>query len=424
MPLEAPTIVSGLFHKNPKMQELAFGPDKIHVDFWRMENFQMIVNFILVAGMTLAGLMAFFILKTRKTFSGKLPALFFASGFFFALYYYAFVHRSAMIAGIAIFFGHGMGFLLGPSLLFFVRSLKEEKEKIIKPYLLHLIPFFIHWTLVSLPLAISLIHPTWFQNYGQFLADIADWTNLTENAFLIAYTYLAYREVIRTEFLVKQTVSNLGSQDLSWCRTLLYGIAIIVLADSCLSVYELIYPPVELIWNPGLIIAILLIGFFAVLGYKGTVQAKILLPDFLLQKDREIARKSTSVADSLFTEKRAQELERHILSVMEEEQPYLDESLTLSDLASKIDLTDKRLSELLNKHLDTNFYDFVNGYRVEAFKQMVVDGSYAHLTLLALAYESGFKSKTSFNRVFKQRTGMSPSEYKKAQMSTLEQARA
>jgi len=109
---------------------------------------------------------------------------------------------------------------------------------------------------------------------------------------------------------------------------------------------------------------------------------------------------------------------------MEEEQPYLDESLTLSDLASKIDLTDKRLSELLNKHLDTNFYDFVNGYRVEAFKQMVVDGSYAHLTLLALAYESGFKSKTSFNRVFKQRTGMSPSEYKKAQMSTLEQARA
>ncbi|MGB6036553.1 MAG: hypothetical protein WBG42_09820, partial [Cryomorphaceae bacterium] len=340
-----------------------------------MENFQMIVNFILVAGMTLAGLMVFFILKTRKTFSGRLPALFFASGFFFALYYYAFMHRSAMIAGVAILFGHGMGFLLGPSLLFFVKSLKEEKEKIIKPYLLQLLPFFIHWILVSLPLAISLIHPTWFQDYGQFLADIADWTNLTENAFLFVYTYLAYHEVAKTEFLVKQTVSNLGAQDLSWCKTLLYGIAIIVLADSSLSVYELIYPPVELIWNPGLIIAILLIGFFAVLGYKGTVQAKILLPDFLLQKEQEITRKPTSVADSLFTEKQAKELEHQLLSVMNEEQPYLDESLTLSDLASKVKLTDKRLSELLNKHLDTNFYDFVNSYRIKAFKEKVVDNS-------------------------------------------------
>jgi AraC-like DNA-binding protein len=406
------------------MEEIAFGPHEIHFDFWRMQNFQMIVNFILVAGMTLAGLMVFFILKTRKTFSGRLPALFFASGFFFALYYYAFMHRSAVIAGVAILFGHGMGFLLGPSLLFFVRSLKEEKEKIIKPYLIQLIPYFVHWILISLPLAVSLILPTSFQAYGQFLADIADWTNLAENVFLMAYTYLAYREVIQTESLVKQAVSNLGAQDLSWCKTLLYGIAIIVLADSCLSVYELIYPPVELIWNPGMIIAILLIGFFALLGYKGTVQAKILLPDFLLQKEEEVARKPASITDSLFNEKQAKELEQSLLSVMAEEKPYLDESLTLSDLASKINLTDKRLSELLNKHLDTNFYDFVNGYRIIAFKEKVADNSYAHLTLLALAYESGFKSKTSFNRVFKQRTGLSPSAYKKVKLSTLEQARA
>jgi AraC-like DNA-binding protein len=406
------------------MEEIAFGSPEIHFDFWRMEHFQMIVNFILVAGMTLAGLMVFFILKTRKTFSGKLPALFFASGFFFALYYYAFMHRAAALAGVAIIFGHGIGFLLGPTLLFFVRSVKEKKERIIKPYLLQLIPYFANWILISLPLGISLIFSTWFQDYGQFLADIADWTNLAENGFLIVYAYLAYREVMKTESLVKQTVSNLGAQDLSWCKTLLYGIAIIVLADSCLSAYELIYPPMELVWNPGLIIAILLIGFFAILGYKGTVQAKILLPDFLLQADQEISPKSTSSADSLFSEKQAKELKQQLLRVMTEEQPYLDESLTLSDLAAKINLTDKRLSELLNKHLKINFYDFINHYRIEAFKDKVIDDSYAHLTLLALAYESGFKSKTSFNRVFKQRTGLSPSAYKKDQVISLKQARA
>ncbi|HKK38950.1 MAG TPA: helix-turn-helix domain-containing protein, partial [Cryomorphaceae bacterium] len=336
----------------------------------------------------------------------------------------AFMHRAAILAGIAVLFGHGIGFLLGPTLLFFVRSLKDKKDNLIKPYLLQLIPYFVNWILISVPLSISLIHPEWFKDYGQFLANIADWTNLAENGFLIMYTYLAYREVIKTESQVKQAVSNLGAQDLSWCKTLLYGISIIVLADSGLSVYELNYPPVEVVFNLGLIIAIMLIGFFAILGYKGTVQAKILLPDFLLARDQDSSHLTTSSTDSLFTEKQAEELEKQLLAVMEEERPYLDESIALSDLAAKINLTDKRLSELLNKHLKTNFYDFINHYRVEAFKDMVIDETYAHLTFLALAYESGFKSKTSFNRVFKQRTGLSPSEYKKAHANPLERARA
>ena len=253
------------------MEEIAFGTDEFRFDFWRMENLQMLINFILVAGMTLAALMVFFILKTRKTFSGKLPALFFASGFFFALYYYAFMHRAGVLAGVAIIFGHGMGFLLGPSLLFFVKSLRKEKSKIIRPYLIQLTPYLVNWILISLPLGLNLIFQNWFPDYSQFLADIADWTNLIENAFLVYYAYLAYKEVLKTESLVKQSFSALGSEDLSWCKTLVYGIGIIVLTDSLLSVYELIYPPVELVLNPGLIIAILLIAFFAILGYKGTV---------------------------------------------------------------------------------------------------------------------------------------------------------
>ncbi|MCZ4410120.1 helix-turn-helix domain-containing protein [Cryomorphaceae bacterium 1068] len=406
------------------MEEFAFGPHEIRFDFWRMENLQMLINFILVAGMTLAALMVFFILKTRITFSGKLPALFFASGFFFALYYYAFMHRAGVLAGIAIIFGQGMGFLLGPSLLFFVKSLREEKSKFIRPYLIQLTPYLVNWILISLPLGLNLIFQNWFPDYSQVLADIADFTNLVENAFLIFYAYLAYREVQKTEGLVKQSFSTLGIEDLSWCKTLVYGIGIIVLTDSLLSIYELIYPPVELVLNPGLIIAILLIAFFAILGYKGTVQAKILLPDFLLEKQQPSSSKSITSADSLFSEKQAKEAEIQLIEVMEVEHPYLDESLALSDLANRIDLTDKRLSELLNKHLETNFYDFVNSYRVAAFKEKLMDHSYAHLTLLALAYESGFKSKTSFNRVFKQQTGQSPSAYKKTQESALQKASA
>lgn len=401
-----------------------FVASKNIADIWAMVYFEMIINFILVAGMILSGLMVFFILKTKRDFSSRLSALFFSAGFFFALYYYAFIHGAAVVGGIAIIFGHGLGFLLGPTLLFFVRSLREKKEDIIRPYLMNLIPYFIHWLLVSLPLGISLISTEWFQSYGQQIAQVSDYINLLENLFFLFYALLTNREIMKTESLSKQAISSMDTQDLNWCRTLLMGVAIIVVIDSGLSVYELILPLADLVWNPGLMIAILLIIMYAVLGYKGTVQSKILLPDFLKESGKSPSLKSTAMGESLFTEGQVMLLKKELLALMEEERPYLDDKLTLGDLATKIGLTDKKLSELLNKHLGSNFYDFINKYRVDAFKRKVVDESKARFTFLGLAYECGFSSKTSFNRIFKESTGMSPTAYKKANRQVPESMRA
>ncbi len=365
--------------------------------------------------MTLTALMVFFILKTRKTFSAKLPALFFASGFFFALYYYAFAHRSAMLAGLAIIFGNGMGYLMGPTMLFFIRSLRAEKQVIITKYLKHLIPFFAQWLIISLPLGLSLIFRPLLSEYGQFLADIGDYSNLVENGVVLFYVWLSWKEIGRTEDLVRSNYSSFDHKDLGWCKSLITGIAAIIVADSTLSIYELIYPPTEIIWNPGLIIAILLVVFFAVLGYRGTMQSRILLPNFLLgEESTEKETADTRSYDSLFSTAEADKLIANLDAVMRNEKPFLNESLTLGELAKRIGLTDKRLSELLNRHMSTSFYDYVNAYRIETFKEKVADSSNDHLTLLALAFESGFQSKTSFNRVFKQKEEMSPSEYKRS----------
>jgi len=406
------------------MPSTSFGTKEIHGDFWRVENLQMLLDFVLVGGMTLAALMVFFILKTRKRFSGKISAIFFASGFFFALYYYAFMHRSPLLAGIGVIFGHGMGYLLGPTLLFFVRSLSHDKESILRKYLTHLIPYFVHWLLISLPLGLSILFPDFLGTYGQFLPDIADWTNLVENAYLVVYAVLSWKAVRNTEAGIKANFSNLDEKDLGWCRTLIIGIGIIVSFDSLLSVYELIYPPIEVVWNPGLIIAVILILFFVVLGYRGTLQARILLPDFLLEKPSVEEEAVQKQVESVFAQHEASEFKERLVEIMETDKPYLDENLSLGDLAERIDLTDKRLSELLNRHLNTNFYDFVNTYRIEAFKQKLSDVRFENFTLLALAFESGFKSKTSFNRVFKKNTGMSPSEYKRKAEAIMEEARA
>jgi len=99
---------------------------------------------------------------------------------------------------------------------------------------------------------------------------------------------------------------------------------------------------------------------------------------------------------------------------MEEGELYLDANLSLKKLADHIDLHSNRLSWLLNEHVGKNFNEYVNGYRLEAFKTKALSPDYQHLTLLGIAYESGFNSKSVFNQFFKQSTGTTPKAWVKS----------
>lgn len=98
---------------------------------------------------------------------------------------------------------------------------------------------------------------------------------------------------------------------------------------------------------------------------------------------------------------------------MERETPYLNPQLTLGELAEKIELSPHHLSQLINDGLEQNFFEFVNQFRVAAFQNAVRHPANKHLTLLAIAMDCGFNSKSSFNRTFKQLTGQTPSQYAK-----------
>jgi AraC-like DNA-binding protein len=96
------------------------------------------------------------------------------------------------------------------------------------------------------------------------------------------------------------------------------------------------------------------------------------------------------------------------------EKPYLNRELTIYDLASQLKIPRHFISEVINEHMGKNFYNLINDYRVEEVKQRIVDPAYRNLTILAIAYDSGFNSKSSFNTIFKEKTGMTPSEYQKS----------
>jgi AraC-like DNA-binding protein len=103
------------------------------------------------------------------------------------------------------------------------------------------------------------------------------------------------------------------------------------------------------------------------------------------------------------------QLEKH----MAESKPYLNRELSIFDLSKQIKIPRHFLSEVINEHLGKNFYNLVNDYRIEEVKKRLEDPKYRHLTILAIAYDSGFNAKSSFNTIFKEKTGMTPSEYQR-----------
>ena len=107
-------------------------------------------------------------------------------------------------------------------------------------------------------------------------------------------------------------------------------------------------------------------------------------------------------------------LERKLLDAMERDRLYQDSDLTLADLADRLGTSPHKLSEVLNGRLDMTFYDFVNGYRVREVQRRIADERSRNLTILALAMDAGFASKSTFNHVFRQRTGQTPSAYRRS----------
>lgn len=167
---------------------------------------------------------------------------------------------------------------------------------------------------------------------------------------------------------------------------------------------ELLENSINLIW-----IAFSLIGF--VLGYYAIHQPEIFKISHeeetaLAVPEPEAAKTRTSIA-----EEDLEAFRNRIEEVMKSQKPFLNPNLALNDLATLIKTPSHTLSRVIREGYDKNFFDFINSYRIEEFKENINNPKYHNYTLLGIAFEVGFNSKTAFNRSFKKMTGQTPSEY-------------
>jgi len=122
-------------------------------------------------------------------------------------------------------------------------------------------------------------------------------------------------------------------------------------------------------------------------------------------------------ARSALSEQAVRQLVARLEAHLAEERPYLDGSLRLADVARSVRATTHHLSQAINQALGRSFFDVVNEYRVDEAQRLLADPDRDGHTILAIAYDAGFNTKSAFNAAFKKRTGQTPSAYRKALLS-------
>ncbi|MBI2429110.1 MAG: AraC family transcriptional regulator [Ignavibacteriales bacterium] len=195
---------------------------------------------------------------------------------------------------------------------------------------------------------------------------------------------------------IREQFSDLEKVNLQWLRILTIGL-------GCIWFLVIFFGSDPLIFS-GVVVFIFLIGFF------GIRQGNI-FSHSPKSSDEEDEMEKEKYRRSGLTEEAAEAIHTALIRLMTEESMYKKSDLAITDLSSKLAIHTNYLSQIINEKEGKNFYDFVNTYRVEEFKRMLENPKNRQLTLLSLAFDCGFNSKSSFNRFFKKATGKTPSEY-------------
>ncbi|NOQ23727.1 MAG: helix-turn-helix domain-containing protein [Bacteroidales bacterium] len=297
----------------------------------------------------------------------------------------------------------------GPLLYFYVQSLigKEISRKKLKAHLIPIIGTFL------------IVLPFMFHSKDEKLLYFTDkFINLPLNVsigtfiqYLSAPIYFIWIILILKKHKqnLKKNHSSIDKINLSWMRKLLFGVSSIWIID-CMNVYALNFTDLEIHYSISWIIKLFFIFFILLIGYYGINQGSIFAP---LHEDQSKENNTlTDIKIKLISDETADVHTQTVVDYMQKERVYLDNELRIQDVAINLNISVHILSHIINEKLNQNFYDFVNTYRIEEAKIRLLDKQYNDLTVVAIAYDCGFNSKATFNRLFKQYTGTTPTQYK------------
>jgi len=304
-------------------------------------------------------------------------------------------------------------YIYGPLLLLYAKWMTTEDPRFNPRYLWHFVPFLIFMVAALIYIDENVMHGTdGFLVKDRFVSFRIVY-GITFFISITAYSIATFVVIKRHKQRLKEFVSYSSEKiTLQW----LVGLSItfytgyvvmFIFGGVDILVGFMPFDPYEI----SFISLTLLTFLFGVFGFHQPSIFDEVGKEAPIKKEAETEKYSKKYQRSGLKKKDVADLVNKIRKYMVIEKPYLDRELTIYDLSNQLKISRHTLSEVINEHMGMNFYNLVNEYRVNEVKERMQCEEYRHLTILAIAYDSGFNSKSSFNTIFKEKTGKTPSEY-------------
>lgn len=319
-------------------------------------------------------------------------------------------------------------FFIGPIIYFYIQSLLNPSFKFDKKSVLHLLPGILY-----------LIYNLWIFVYDKIILkdyyfyqdgmdkDFDQWYQITGQISMTIYFILSIRYYNNYKKLIVQITSNADTVLFSWIKNYLIAFLVMLVLPHFFDVFSYFYPSANSYkegWWFYLSFSLVLY-YIALTGYSNSIHSKIGFkmsvfdskPILLLNPSLDNFNQTENVIDIDFedySEKKSEEIEAwklQIENLIQTDKLYQNPELSLTEVAKKLQTNTSIISKTINQGFTMNFNDFINNYRIEAVKTMLVNGDHKKSTLLGIAYDCGFNSKATFNRAFKKNTGFSPKEF-------------
>jgi len=294
--------------------------------------------------------------------------------------------------------GETIPLIIGPLFFLYSKSIASINFKLKRTDILHFLPF-IFFLVIFMPFyfestEFKLTYIKWRHNNIPVGVALFSWF---KGLHSITYLLLSWFFIKKYLGLNKEKTKNTFNLKLFYLLLLFQSIMVsIVYINFTLQYFEIFT------WLETDLIAALLITFsLYIYGFSILKSPQTIIPN---NYSIRYARSSLNIHDK-------QKIYKKMTQLLANEKPYLKFDLTLDELSNMLDTTPNQLSQVINERLDKNFHQFINEYRVNEVKQNINDHK---RTLYAIGLDSGFNSKSAFNRVFKDIAGMTPGAFKKS----------
>jgi AraC-like DNA-binding protein/uncharacterized membrane protein YjjP (DUF1212 family) len=310
--------------------------------------------------------------------------------------------------------------LIMPVFYLYVKAVCYSDFRLKSKHLLLLIPFMVA-NLVFMPrfyLATATESISIYERFKQ-MPEIRFFYILGELQYAF-YIILVFIILKKYKEIYLENYTNANNSSYKW----LFQMTVFFLIAHCIVLFKSLirYTDYNVLLNSSNVIisaiALLISCWFVLKAlnnpelFKGVDSNMLLVNEVLNTKGIATAKEPSETPKSEEIALQIELVKKHVI----ENEPYLEPSLTIQELAKQVNIPVRDLSVLINHHMNQHFFDFVNEFRIQKAMQILKDAEKSKHTVLEILYEVGFNSKSSFNTAFKKHTNQTPTEFRKTSL--------